>query len=78
MTYEERYGEYQEAIEAYLDGLFTAQKPYSQLYEAIRYSILGGGKTARRRQALATLRNGLRCILRLVIFVATQSRPDFS
>ena len=47
MTYEERYGEYQEAIEAYLDGLFTAQKPYSQLYEAIRYSILGGGKRIR-------------------------------
>lgn len=47
MTYEERYGEYQEAIENYLDGLFTAQKPYSQLYEAIRYSILGGGKRIR-------------------------------
>ena len=47
MTYEERYGEYQEAIEAYLDGLFTAQKPYSQLYEVIRYSILGGGKRIR-------------------------------
>ena len=47
MTYEERYGEYQEAIEAHLDGLFTAQKPYSQLYEAIRYSILGGGKRIR-------------------------------
>ena len=47
MTYEERYGEYQEAIETYLDGLFTAQKPYSQLYEAIRYSILGGGKRIR-------------------------------
>ena len=47
MTYEERYGEYQEAIEKYLDGLFTAQKPYSQLYEAIRYSILGGGKRIR-------------------------------
>lgn len=47
MTYEERYGEYQEAIETYLDGLFTAQKPHSQLYEAIRYSILGGGKRIR-------------------------------
>lgn len=47
MTYEERYGEYQEAIEQYLDGLFTDQKPYSQLYEAIRYSILGGGKRIR-------------------------------
>lgn len=47
MTYEERYSEYQEAIEKYLDGLFTAQKPYSQLYEAIRYSILGGGKRIR-------------------------------
>ena len=47
MTYEERYREYQEAIEKYHDGLFTAQKPYGQLYEAIRYSILGGGKRVR-------------------------------
>ena len=47
MTYEERYHEYQEAIEKYLDGLFTAEKPYGQLYEAIRYSILGGGKRIR-------------------------------
>ena len=47
MTYEERYREYQEAIEKYLDGLFTEEKPYSQLYEAIRYSILGSGKRIR-------------------------------
>lgn len=47
MTYEARYGEYQQAIERYLEGLFTAEKPYGQLYEAIRYSILGGGKRIR-------------------------------
>lgn len=47
MTYEERYNEYQQAIERYLEGLFTKEVPYSQLYEAIRYSILGGGKRIR-------------------------------
>ena len=47
MNYEERYRTYQEAIEQYLDGLFTADKPYAMLYEAMRYSILGGGKRIR-------------------------------
>ena len=47
MKYEERYKTYQEAIEQYLDGLFTADKPYGKLYEAMRYSILGGGKRIR-------------------------------
>lgn len=47
MNFDERYREYQQAIEQYLNGLFTEEKPYSQLYEAIRYSILGGGKRIR-------------------------------
>lgn len=47
MTYEERYKGYQQAIEEYLGGLFTADKPYGKLYEAMRYSFLGGGKRIR-------------------------------
>ena len=47
MTYEERYQTYQQAIEQYLEGLFTADKPYGKLYEAMRYSFLGGGKRIR-------------------------------
>ncbi|MBR5571082.1 MAG: polyprenyl synthetase family protein [Oscillospiraceae bacterium] len=47
MTYTERYREYQQAIEQYLNGLFTSDVPHGQLYEAIRYSILGGGKRIR-------------------------------
>ena len=47
MTYEERYSAYQQAIEAYLDSLFTADVSYGVLYEAMRYSFLGGGKRIR-------------------------------
>ena len=47
MTYEERYKTYQKSIEAYLEGLFTEEKPYSMLYKAMRYSFLGGGKRIR-------------------------------
>ena len=47
MDYESRYREYQVAIESYLNGLFTAEKPYGKLYEAMRYAILGGGKRIR-------------------------------
>ena len=47
MDYQTRYSAYQEAIEEYLHGLFTQEKPYGKLYEAIRYSILAGGKRIR-------------------------------
>lgn len=47
MDYEVRYREYQTAIENYLAGLFTADKSYEKLYEAMRYAILGGGKRIR-------------------------------
>ena len=47
MDYEARYKAYQQGIEAYLDKLFTAEVPYAKLYEAMRYSILGGGKRVR-------------------------------
>ena len=47
MDYEARYKEYQQAIEKYLDGLFTGKVAYGKLYEAMRYAILGGGKRIR-------------------------------
>jgi len=47
MNYEERYKIYQQAIEDYLHGLFTENQPYGKLYEAMRYSFLGGGKRIR-------------------------------
>lgn len=47
MNYEERYAAYLQAIEEYLNGLFTADKPYARLYESMRYSVLSGGKRIR-------------------------------
>ena len=47
MDYQARYAAYQAAIEEYLAGLFTEEKPYGKLYESIRYSILAGGKRIR-------------------------------
>lgn len=47
MEYEARYQEYQQAIEKYLNGLFTGKVAYGKLYEAMRYAILGGGKRIR-------------------------------
>lgn len=47
MNYEERYRQYQQAVEQYLDGLFTGNVAYARLYEAMRYAILGGGKRLR-------------------------------
>ena len=44
MEYEARYQEYQQAIEKYLNGLFTGEVAYGKLYEAMRYAILGRGK----------------------------------
>ena len=44
MSYETQYAAYQQGIEGYLAGLFTAETPYKKLYEAIRYSLLAGGK----------------------------------
>ena len=47
MHYETQYAAYQQAIEGYLSGLFTADTPYKRLYESIRYSLLAGGKRSR-------------------------------
>ncbi|MFR6394552.1 MAG: exodeoxyribonuclease VII small subunit [Oscillospiraceae bacterium] len=48
MDYQQQYSAYQQAIETYLDGIFTAEgKPYGRLQESIRYSLLAGGKRIR-------------------------------
>ena len=47
MDFYTRYAAYQAAIEQYLEGLFSTDKPYGRLQEAMRYSILGGGKRIR-------------------------------
>ena len=47
MDHERQYAAYQQAIEGYLDSLFTGSTPYQKLYESIRYSLLAGGKRIR-------------------------------
>ena len=47
MEYERRYEEYRLAVEDYLAALFTGSAPYDRLYEAMRYSVLSGGKRIR-------------------------------
>ncbi len=47
MSYQEQYETYRQAVETYLEGLFTEQHPWKDLYEAMRYSILAGGKRIR-------------------------------
>ena len=47
MDYQARYAAYHAAIEDYLAGLFMQELPYGKLFEAIRYSILAGGKRIR-------------------------------
>ena len=48
MDYQQQYSAYQQAIEIYLDSIFTpGDKPYGRLQESIRYSLLAGGKRIR-------------------------------
>ena len=47
MDYEARYQEYLTEIESYLGGLFLSSAPYHELQEAMRYSLLSGGKRIR-------------------------------
>ena len=47
MGFDERLKTYQESIEAYLDTFFTRQLPQKSLFEAMRYSLLAGGKRIR-------------------------------
>ena len=47
MNYDLAYQEYKIAIEQHLDHFFQEDVPQRQLYEAMRYSLLGGGKRIR-------------------------------
>jgi geranylgeranyl diphosphate synthase type II len=46
-TFDARYQAYRQAVEAFLDGLFTARPHWADLYDAMRYSLLAGGKRIR-------------------------------
>ena len=46
-AFDTRYGAYLAKIEDYLEGLFTADTPWKDLYGSMRYSVLAGGKRIR-------------------------------
>ena len=48
-----RYDTCRAAVEEYLGGLFPGDKPYGRLQEAMRYSLMAGGKRVRPVMALA-------------------------
>ncbi len=52
-TFAEQYEEYRNAVETHLQSLFTRKRPWADLYEAMRYSLLAGGKRVRPVMALA-------------------------
>ena len=47
MSFDETLKQYQNAVEAYLDTCFTEELPQKKLFEAMRYSLLAGGKRIR-------------------------------
>lgn len=48
-----QYEIYRAAVEEYLGGLFRQERPYGKLQEAMRYSLLAGGKRVRPVLTLA-------------------------
>lgn len=48
-----QYEIYRSAVEKYLDGLFLGERPYGKLQEAMRYSLMAGGKRVRPVLTLA-------------------------
>ena len=48
-----RYDTYRSAVEEYLGGLFSVDKTYGKLQEAMRYSLMAGGKRVRPVMTLA-------------------------
>ncbi|MBE6910136.1 MAG: polyprenyl synthetase family protein [Ruminococcaceae bacterium] len=56
--FRERYDAYREAVEAYLDKLFTGDVPWQELYKSMRYSLLSGGKRIRPVLTLECARLG--------------------
>ena len=51
--YQQQYQRYFDEVEQALQGLFHGQQPYDRLQEAMRYSLLAGGKRVRPVLALA-------------------------
>lgn len=47
LAFDARYGEYRQAVEAYLNSLFAGKPDWADLYESMRYSLLVGGKRIR-------------------------------
>lgn len=45
--FQAQYETYRQAIETFLAGLFQEETPWKELYEAMRYSLLSGGKRLR-------------------------------
>ena len=52
-TFQVQYDRYRAAVEEALQGLFLRNKPYGRLQEAMRYSLLAGGKRVRPVMTLA-------------------------
>ena len=52
-TFQVQYDRYREMVEEYLQGLFLRNRPYGRLQEAMRYSLLAGGKRVRPVMTLA-------------------------
>ena len=52
-AFQAQYEIYRKAAEEYLAGLFTGARPYGRLQEAMRYSLLAGGKRVRPVLTLA-------------------------
>ncbi|MDY3282642.1 polyprenyl synthetase family protein [Dysosmobacter sp.] len=46
-VFDARYEVYRQAVEEYLNGQFTEQTDWSDLYDSMRYSLLAGGKRIR-------------------------------
>ena len=53
MDHRQQYDIYRLAVEEYLGGLFVGDRPYGVLQEAMRYSLLAGGKRVRPVLTLA-------------------------
>ena len=53
MEFNQQYEIYRTAVEEYLSGLFQGDAPYGTLREAMRYSVLAGGKRVRPVLTLA-------------------------
>lgn len=46
-AFDARYGAYRQAVEEHLGGLFAGKPAWADLYDAMRYSLLAGGKRIR-------------------------------